>query len=272
MYTSHWGLRESPFRSCANPKYFFRSPTHDEALARLHFLVDNRRQLGVVTGEPGCGKSILLRVFADQLRQDGASVVLVGMMGLSAGEFLWAIAEQMGVPASDRDAVVWRRIVDHLIENRYQRLASVLLFDEADEADSEALSSILRLLRADPSPDAQLTAVVTATPAGVGRIGRRLLDLSDLRIDLEPWDPADVAEYLQASLRKAGCQHTVFDGQAAAQIHALTQGNPRQVSQLAELALLAGAGQQRLAIDQDTVRSVYAELRVGSLVASRSGQ
>lgn len=268
MYTSHWGLRESPFRSSADSKYFFRSPTHDEALARLHFLVDNHRQLGVVTGEPGCGKSILLRVFAEQLRQDGANVVLVGLLGLTASEFLWNVAEQLGATPSDRDVVLWRRIVDRLVEQRYQRLSSVVLLDEADEAHPDVLSYVLRLLRADTSPDARLTAVLTATPQGLDRIGRRLLDLSDLRIDLEPWDQGDVADYLQASLTKAGCSQTVFDTLAATQIHALTHGIPRQVNQLAELALLAGAGQRRFTIDPDTVRSVHAELQVGPLLAS----
>lgn len=43
MYQAHWGLRESPFRGLLDPKFFYQSPTHEEALARLHFLVEQRR-------------------------------------------------------------------------------------------------------------------------------------------------------------------------------------------------------------------------------------
>ena len=66
MYETHWGLRESPFRGLANPRYFYCSPTHDEALARLQFLVQHRRRLGLLLGMPGSGKSLLLEVFGRQ--------------------------------------------------------------------------------------------------------------------------------------------------------------------------------------------------------------
>ena len=70
MYTEHWGLRESPFRGSLDPRYFFNSPSHDEALARLQFLVDNQRRLGLMLGAAGSGKSLLLEVFSRRLRGD----------------------------------------------------------------------------------------------------------------------------------------------------------------------------------------------------------
>ena len=66
MYASHWGLRESPFRNCLDPHCFYQSPTHEEALARLHFLVEQHRRLGLLLGPDGSGKSLLLEVFAAQ--------------------------------------------------------------------------------------------------------------------------------------------------------------------------------------------------------------
>ena len=68
MFESHWGLRESPFRDLADPRYFYCSPTHDEALARLQFLVRNHRRLGLLLGTPGSGKTLLLGVFGRQMR------------------------------------------------------------------------------------------------------------------------------------------------------------------------------------------------------------
>ena len=76
MYESHWGLRESPFRGLADPRYFYCSPTHDEALARLSFLVENHRRLGLLLGVPGNGKTLLLNVFGRQLRASGCQVAV----------------------------------------------------------------------------------------------------------------------------------------------------------------------------------------------------
>ena len=59
MYQSHWGLRESPFRDGPDPQSFYQSPTHEEALARLHFLVEQHRRLGLLLGPEGSGKSLL---------------------------------------------------------------------------------------------------------------------------------------------------------------------------------------------------------------------
>ncbi len=64
MYETHWGLDVSPFRGLADPRFFYCSPTHDEALARLTFLVENRRRLGLLLGEPGSGKTLVLKVLS----------------------------------------------------------------------------------------------------------------------------------------------------------------------------------------------------------------
>ena len=87
MYQTHWGLRETPFRTCLDPRFFYQSPTHEEALARLHFLVEQNRRLGVLLGEPGSGKSLLLEVFAAEGRRDGRAVA----KGQRAGG--WAVVQ-----------------------------------------------------------------------------------------------------------------------------------------------------------------------------------
>jgi general secretion pathway protein A len=84
--------------------------------------------------------------------------------------------------------------------------------------------------------------------------------MSDLRIELETWDPEDTLDFLTASLAKAGNSGEVFDPNAASRVHELTQGVPRKVSNLAELALVAGAGQQLKSIDAATIDAVFEEL------------
>jgi type II secretory pathway predicted ATPase ExeA len=46
-------------------------------------------------------------------------------------------------------------------------------------------------------------------------------------------------------------------------LHELAHGIPRRVSQLADLALLAGAGRNLDQIDAEVVETVYQELGVG---------
>ena len=262
MYETHWGLRESPFRALADPRFFYCSPTHEEALARLQFLVDNRRPLGLLLGTGGSGKTLVLEVFAQQLKAAGCQVASLNLQSLDSYEFLWELATQLGrnPPANNTPFQLWRSIADRFIENRYQQLSTIVLLDDADDVSSEVRHHVTRLLRHDASPDAPVTVVMAANPDRLKRIGPRLLELAELRIELETWDPDDIWQFLQASLALAGTDQIVFDPRTVARLHELTRGIPRRISHLAELALLAGAGRQLPQIDAATIDSVYEEL------------
>ncbi len=264
MYPSHWGLRESPFRGRLDPHFFYQSPTHEEALARLHFLVDERRRLGLLMGPTGSGKSLLLEVFAQRLRRDGSPAVLVSLLGAEPAEMLWqlAVGLQLNPDPSMPSAALWRAVTDRIIEHRYQQLATVVLLDDAHQADPRVLAQVTRLVQFDPSPQSRLTIVLAGHREQMGHLGHHLLDLAELRIDVEPWEPSDTKDFISTSMAQAGCQSRVFDDPAVARLHELAHGIPRRVSQLADLALLAGAGAELGQIGAETVESAYHELGV----------
>ena len=262
MYSSHWGLVEPPFRNRLDPRFFHPSPTHEEALARLHFLVDDHRRLGLLLGAHGSGKSLLLEVFAQTIRRVGWPVARLGTTGLDSGEFLGELALQFGLfpEPGMQPGVLWPAITDRICEYRYQQLPTVILLDDADLSDGPVLSQISRLVQIDQSPESRLTVVLAAHPEQVSRLGEGLLERVELKIDLEPWGPEETADYLNATLAKAGRETPLFAESAVALLHRLSRGVPRRVSQLADLALLAGAGQELETIDAETVESVYREL------------
>jgi len=264
MYHSHWGLDETPFRSQLDPRFFYQSPTHEEALARLHFLVDYRRRLGLLIGSQGSGKSLLLEVFAGELRGRGLPVAKVNLMGLDRVEMLWLVAGELGLnPSCELPlASLCRMVTDRITEYRYQQIDTVLLFDDADRASEEVLTHVARLVQFDPSPDSRLTIVLAGCEEKIRRLGDTLLERAELRIDVQPWEPADTESYLKASLARAGRQAPVFLDPAIERLHQLGEGIPRRINQLADLALLAGAGRKLEKIDADTVESVYHELGV----------
>ena len=59
MYEAYWQLTEPPFDNSPNPKFFYLSPEHEEALVRLVYVVQQRKGCGMLTGEYGCGKTLL---------------------------------------------------------------------------------------------------------------------------------------------------------------------------------------------------------------------
>jgi type II secretory pathway predicted ATPase ExeA len=261
-YQSYWGLEKTPFLACHDTCFFYRAATHDEALARMHFLVEQHRRMGLLIGDEGSGKSFLFRFFANQLRHNGMAVAQIGLEGLEAEEMLCYILQSLRLNPSPSESMVslWRRLEDRLRANRYQEIDTVILFDDANLASQSVLTQIARLARYDITSQSRLTIVLGSRPERLGNLGARLLELSSLRIDIEPWQQSDTVEFINSSLAGAGRQQPAFAEPALARLHQLTHGIPRRISQLADLSLLAGAGRDLQEIDADVVESVYQEL------------
>ncbi|MGA2065876.1 MAG: AAA family ATPase [Thermoguttaceae bacterium] len=270
MYQSHWGLRESPFGKGLDPRAFYQSPTHEEALARLHFLADEHRRLGLLMGPGGSGKSLLLQVFAAERCRRGATVLRLNLVGMEPAEVLTSLAVQMGScpDGSESAARAWRAVEDRLAEARYQQLAVVVLLDDADQASHAVLPHLVRLAKSDESPESRLTLILAGRREGLGRLGAPLLDLAELRIDIEPWAPGDTESFLASSLSQAGRAAPVFQQPAIARLHELSHGIPRHVRRLAELALVAGAGRRLPEIDCEVIDAVYQELSLAAPAAT----
>jgi type II secretory pathway predicted ATPase ExeA len=262
MYTTYWGLRETPFGP-SSAAAFRRNGPHEEGLARLHYLVDTGRRLGLLLGAAGSGKSSLLACWRAELRRGGRETALVNMLGLDARQFLWALAASLHAGPADAEMLaLWRSIEDRLAEHRAQNAHTVILLDDAGEADRSALVQASRLIASAPPAEAGLTVVVAAELDQVSRLGERLIALCDLPIELAPWTADETAEFLHDSLRAAGAASPIFRPAAVRRLHELAGGVPRRVARLAELALVAGAGQSRREVDEETVETVRDELSI----------
>lgn len=266
MYQSYWGLGQAPFRGNLDPRFFHQGPTHEEALARLQFLVEEHRTLGLLLGEAGTGKSLILEIFARSLGRVGRQSAKLSLAGLDPHGFLWQLAGQLGIESASTAKTfgLTRAVTDHIAANRYQQRATILLLDDADTARPEVSDQIVWLAQLDTSRDARLTIVLAAQPERLYKLDTRLLELADLRIDLEGWDADDTAAFVKQALAKAGRTTPIFSEVALVRLHELTGGVPRRIKQLADLALLAGAGGNMAQIEPSTIDSVYQELGVVS--------
>jgi len=268
MYAQYWGLHQNPFTASAEES-FFVSPSHDEASARLDYLIAARRRLGIVVGESGTGKSHLFRWYCSQLNRRQHHACVISLLQIDGHEFLWRVAEGLHArPAlSDAPFALWRKIHHQLLSHRYGAGQVVLLLDDADEAQREVLDGLVRLVHIDPSPDLRLSIVLAAGAERSLRLGKRLLEHSGLRIELDAWAALEVEDYLRASFARAGCEQSPITPEAVARLHLHSAGNPRRVSQLADLALLAAAGQQLREVSAATIDAVQQQLIQNQTVA-----
>lgn len=261
---SRWS--DAPFSTKLDTRRFYPGVSQEESLSRMHFLVENRRRLGVFTGPVGCGKSLLLEVAARQFRQQNHEVGSFSLTGVDYDEFLWKLAAELGgnpeIDASARQ--LWRDINDRISANRYQRISTILMFDDVEDAETEVISAIVRLAQSDLSGDSRLTIVVASESSRSHLLGPRLMELCDLRIELESWSAEEVASFVATSLAATGCSPDLFTEASLERLTRLSAGVPRRVQQLAQLALVAGEAQDLDQIDESTLEAVHEELSATS--------
>ena len=217
-----------------DPQFFYQSPTHEEALARLHFLVEQHRRLGLLMGPDGSGKSFLLEVFAEPASpRRAARRPRSACSAIEPAELLWQVAVEFGLnpePAPIRRPPCGGWLSDRLLEYRYQQTRhgdpcwTMPTRPAARCWPRSHASGAARSLAASRG----LTLVLAGRQERMGRIGDRLLGLADLRIDIQPWGQADTENYLKASLAQAGCQAAVFAEPAVGPAAGAFQGIPRR--------------------------------------------
>ncbi len=258
MHLEYWGLSKAPFGSKLTLSEFFESSTHVEALARLQYLVQQNRRLGVLLGPSGTGKSLTLEVLARRLRRAGAYVGKLNLLGLDAPEFLWGLASALGchVYEDANTITVWRTIQDRLATLRYQRIPTVLLLDDADECETAVLTTLCRVAQMEQLPESQLSIVLSCNRNGKQLLGERLLELSELPVELEPFGEAETADYISIGLARVGRMDKTFTDDAHDTICRFTRGVPRAINQLAELCLVGGAAEGLKLIDGSFVEAV----------------
>jgi type II secretory pathway predicted ATPase ExeA len=256
MYQKYWGLQRSIFDSATAREALAQSPVHIEALARLEFLLESHSTCGLLFGPAGSGKTTVLTQFAEQVCRSGALPAFINCAG-NDDFILTRVATGLHAEAIGSPADLWRSIVDRLEELKLEGLRAVLLFDDLERASSVIQSCVEQLLAI---PDAPLTVVASARTDHATRIGARISECANLRIDLTPWTESETSQYLKESVAKAGRAQPAFDERAVRRLFELSGGAPRKVNQLAQLALVAGAGQRLLQVDAATIDAVEEEL------------
>lgn len=242
-FLAHWQLRERPFEATWDPRFFYASPEHEEALSRLQYLVEETTMnLGLLSGEIGCGKTITRAVFASRLDASRFRVVTLENSGFPFNDLLAAILRRLQ-PDGPATGSKFERC--ERLEALMKRLAAdgrhlVLLLDEAQDMPAAGLHQLRWLTNFNGNGSAIVTLVLIGQPelrplvAGDAAINQRI----SLRFHLRPLEREDVPGYLRHRLRAAGhASGEVFEEAASEAVFTATRGVPREVNRLAKLAL-----------------------------------
>ncbi|MBI1314019.1 AAA family ATPase [bacterium] len=262
MYEAYWGLSDSPFTNRLSPRWFHESPVHEEALARLFYLIEHRRGFGVISGDAGTGKSLTLRVLSEQSLRSQRRVAFIDLLGMDEHEMLWQLAVKLRLSPAESDSrwSLWRRITDQLASLELAKQQAVFVFDHLERAEPSCLGLLERLFCAADSGAGLATFIASLRSEGVPRASCFVSEMTDLRVELLPLQLDETDEFVHDLLQQAGCDREIFSGDALLRLHALSQGIPRSICRICEMALIAGMASNLEAIDGELIDSVSGSL------------
>jgi general secretion pathway protein A len=244
MYEAYWELTEPPFDNSPNPKFFYLSPEHEEALVRLVYTVRHRKGCGMLTGEYGCGKTTLSRALIQRLEAERYEIGLLTNPSWNAVDFLREALYQLGIEARERSKPeLLHQLNDVFFRNYREGRDTVLIVDEAQLIEDDAVFEELRLLMNFQTDNRFLiTLLIIGSPELRERV-RRLKHIDQritIRYHLNTLDDTHTAAYVAHRLKMAGRGAPIFTDEAIKLIFDFTRGTPREINNLCDVALLVG--------------------------------
>ena len=274
MYESFYGFREKPFSLTPDPRYFYRSQCHANALELVQHAGRSAHGLTVVTGTSGTGKTTTCRTILESLdRKTFTSLVLNPYV--SEEDLLRLILQDFGVISREE---IRRGLLDGVragdllrtLEEFLKSLSSLgaralLIVDEAQKLPVHVLEQVKRLTRL--ALDAPLQVVL------VGQLGltdslrapdlRPLNQQVTIRYRLRPLTAVETSAYIGHRLAIAGADSSViFAPRAVQQVHRSTGGNPRLINLLCDRALLAAFSVHEARVEPAIVDRAASTLRL----------
>lgn len=268
VYAGYFGFRELPFNNTPDPRFFYSTPDHEEALASLIYGVKERKGFVLLTGEVGAGKTLVTRMM---LRHFGARLAFATLNHAvqSPEDLMESICTEFELPVRSRMSAteLVRVFHDFLLAQFAQNVPVVLVLDEAQNLPAERFEQ-LRTIGNLEADDAKLLQVAIV---GQPELQQMFLspELCQLRqrifrsFHLPALSREDTEGYIRHRLSVvADSQMDIFEKSAIEAIYSFSGGLPRIINTVCDNALLSAYSADRPTIAGDFVESVIAQMMI----------
>ena len=267
MYEEYYGFVQPPFSLTPDPRFLYRSESHDGALQQVWQAIRRKEGFLVLTGDIGTGKTTLCRTLLEQFDQTTFTALILNPF-LSVEELLREVLLSFGVVS--KDALKSGRLATaskhELIRTLHDFLLSlvplhgnaVLIIDEAQHLSTDVLEEIRILSNLETNDQKLLQIVIVGQLNLLDLLHRTELRQLDQRISircsLKALTREEVEAYVTHRLWVArGSTSVSFTPKAFDFVHAVSGGVPRVINLLCDRALMVACEAQSSRITEEQV-------------------
>lgn len=251
IYLDFYRLKEPPFSLTPDTQFFLAYGQFNSALNTLLIALKSGEGFIKVTGEIGCGKTLLCRKLLNEIDGEFYSAYIPNP-ALTPVSLVQAVAEELDIDISEKSTVhqLIKAITGRLIELNGQDSGKqvVLCIDEAQSMPTETLEAMRLLTNLETEKRKLLQVVLFGQPELDEMLNlpeiRQLKQRITFSYKLTPLDRAGLKTYIHHRLKKAGSQGGFhFTSGAMRLLFTGSRGYPRLINILAHKSLMLGYGE-----------------------------
>lgn len=257
MYQDFYGLTKKPFQITSDPGFLWMGKKHREALSTLKYGVMDNKGFLLLTGDVGTGKTTLINRLVDDI-QDKAYTAKIPDPGLSKYDFYRMVSRYFKLPIDVRTKSDFLEPFSRFLNDAHQERKSVLLLiDEAQRLKHDLMEEI-RLLSNLERQDSKLLNIFFVGQNEFNSIllqpeNRALMRRITITYNLESLDQAETCEYIRHRLKVAGAGYEIFSTAAMQEVYEFSNGFPRQINIICDLAMFFSSQVASRTISRKTV-------------------
>lgn len=264
MYLQHFGLRHAPLGK------ELTEPWDDGALAhlaqRFNWLLQSPG-IGLLTGEPGVGKTAALRSLTSALNPHRYQVLYQADTDFGRVDIYRSLARALGVEPSYRRSQLWRDIkqrVHELVDTK--QVTPLWIIDEAQNLPAEFFRDFPSFLNFAFDSRDLMSVWLVGHPALAQMLERApyaaLYSRIQVRVALKPVAERERFALLIAyALKSAGCQHTLLADSGMEILRQASKGLPRQAGRILCTAMRLAVPRGLNHLPDDLLQQAIAELQ-----------
>ncbi len=276
MYKEFFKLKEKPFSLNPDPAFLYLSKNHIRAQTMLEYGFHSQAGFTVITGDIGAGKTTLVNYL---LSQEGDEVV-IGVINNTHSSFgnlmTWVLDAFDLEEPSPENAKKLRKFSEFVMDQYADGKRVLLVIDEAQNLSEETLEELRLISNINITTDIFLQLILVGQPELIEKLNDPKLTQFAQRIgvdfNLRPMDYVDTGKYILYRLKTAGSSKSIFTTDAIAAIFCFSEGVPRRINTLCDMALVYAFADERKSINANLIIDLVKDRSTSAVIRPTATQ